>query len=303
MAKLKSPFASLRASGRFTSILTFLRRFHSNIAELTPIPHDTRSLAQLSWRSMYLKAVDLWHALSPLEKQSWESLARPFHMTGFAYFMSLALKPNPGLYLPLVGGIMAGDIDMSSNKITNLPAPGVANQPLIKDTRFSVEQLEWTQNKLALGAGAGSSPTLIDVPAGGAATLVRKTADETVNNSTVLQNDDELLMPMAANEKWLISLYIIMSGHAASDFKVTFTTPVAATGYYCMAGQGHNIYAFAAPRTVNLAGTNTYYFDFTAVVINGVNAGNLQFQWCQNTAVAEDTKVLLNSVLLGHEIT
>jgi len=72
---------------------------------------------------MYLKAVALWHALSSAEKQAWESSARRKHMTGFAWFMSQALKPNPGLYLPLQGGIMSGDIDMDKHRILKLPLP------------------------------------------------------------------------------------------------------------------------------------------------------------------------------------
>ncbi|GAJ19563.1 unnamed protein product, partial [marine sediment metagenome] len=35
----------------------------------------------------------LWHALSPEEKAEWESAARPRHMTGYAWFLSQALRP------------------------------------------------------------------------------------------------------------------------------------------------------------------------------------------------------------------
>lgn len=130
MAKLKNPLLSLGAVGRLAKDLTFRRSRHQNIAESTPIPEDARSLAQLSWRHMYQKAVALWHALSADEKQEWESLARHKHMTGFAWFISQALKPNPGLYLPLQGGTMAGDIDMAKNKILRLPLPTDSQEPL-----------------------------------------------------------------------------------------------------------------------------------------------------------------------------
>ena len=72
---------------------------------------------------MYQKAIALWHALSATEQQELETLARPKHMTGFAYFISLALKPNPGLYLPLQGGTMQGDIDMASYRLLTLIDP------------------------------------------------------------------------------------------------------------------------------------------------------------------------------------
>jgi len=123
LAKLKGPLNSLSASGRLTAGLTFLRRRFTNIVEREPQPKDTKSFAQLEWRHMYQKAVALWNALDAVEKLSWESLARPFHITGFAYFISQALKPNPGLYLPLQGGKMAGDIDMEKNRLLKLPLP------------------------------------------------------------------------------------------------------------------------------------------------------------------------------------
>lgn len=123
MAKLKNPLLSLGATGGLAKALSFVRRRKQNIVEKMPQPEDAKSLAQLSWRHMYLKAVALWNALSASDKLDWESLARPHHMTGYAYFLSQALKPNPGLYLPLQGGTMSGDIDMAKNRILKLPAP------------------------------------------------------------------------------------------------------------------------------------------------------------------------------------
>jgi len=72
---------------------------------------------------MFLKVVALWHALSAAEKQAWESAARPHHMTGYAYFISQSLRPNPGIYLPLQGGTMQGDIDMAKFRLLKLPLP------------------------------------------------------------------------------------------------------------------------------------------------------------------------------------
>jgi len=130
MAKLKNPLLSLRAVGRLAKDMSLTRRRGQNIIEKTPIVPDAKTLAQLSWRHMYQKAVALWLALSAAEKQEWESLARPKHMTGFAWFMSQALKPNPGLYLPLQGGTMQGNIDMAKFRLLRLPAPVDAQEPM-----------------------------------------------------------------------------------------------------------------------------------------------------------------------------
>lgn len=48
-------------------------------------------------------------------------------MTGYAWYLSQCLRPNPGIYLPLAGGTMQGAIDMAGNKIEDLPDPA-ANQ-------------------------------------------------------------------------------------------------------------------------------------------------------------------------------
>ena len=132
MAKLKNPLLSLGAVGSLAKTLSFSRRRRTNIVQQFSTPTDPKTFAQRSWRHMYQKAVALWHALSPAEQQSWNSDASRRHMTGFAWFMSQALKPNPGLYLPLQGGIMAGDIDMAGHSITDLPDPTLAQDPVTK---------------------------------------------------------------------------------------------------------------------------------------------------------------------------
>lgn len=123
MAKLKNPLSSFGAVGRLGDAITLRGRRRQTIAEKPPIPTDARTPPQLAWRHMYQKAVDLWHGLNAEEKQEWESLARPKQMTGFSWFISQALKPNPGLYLPLQGGIMQGDIDMAKYRLLKLPLP------------------------------------------------------------------------------------------------------------------------------------------------------------------------------------
>ncbi len=130
MTKLKNPLFSLGAKNSLGGILSFVKRRGQNIAEKKPEVPDAKTLAQLSWRHMYLKAVALWHGLSTAEQQDWESQASRRHMTGFAWFMSQALKPNPGLYLPLQGGTMSGDIDMDKNRLLKLPAPADSQEAL-----------------------------------------------------------------------------------------------------------------------------------------------------------------------------
>ena len=123
MGKLRNPLLSLRASGSIGRALTFVRRRGRNIVEAVPIPTNADSPPQKVWRPMFSKCIDLWHLLSAAEKQAWESAARPLHMTGYAWFISQCLRPNPGIYLPLQGGTMSGDIDMAHFHCHNLAAP------------------------------------------------------------------------------------------------------------------------------------------------------------------------------------
>jgi len=132
MAKLNKPLFSLTAFGQITRGLIVRRRGSAAVLEAKPYPKDAKTSAQLSWRTMYQLAITLWHALPAAEKKAWESVATPHHMTGYAYFLSQALRPNPGIYLPLAGGTMSGNIAMASNRITALPAPTTDQEPARK---------------------------------------------------------------------------------------------------------------------------------------------------------------------------
>jgi hypothetical protein len=81
---------------------------------------------------MFQMCKDLWHTISKDEKLTWEAAAREHHMTGYAYYLSLCLKPNPGIFLPLAGGTMTGNIDMATKRILALPAPAANEEPARK---------------------------------------------------------------------------------------------------------------------------------------------------------------------------
>ncbi len=133
MAKLKAPLFSFSARRRLGDDVVFQRRGRVNIAGARQTHPDARSAGQLSWRHMFQKVVALWHALSLAEQAAWESAARSKHMSGYAWFVSQALRPNPGIYLPLQGGIMQGDIDTAGFKVENLPDPIDAQEPVTKN--------------------------------------------------------------------------------------------------------------------------------------------------------------------------
>ncbi len=143
MTKLKNPLLSFGATGRLGKLFSLAKRQGRHIIERKPIPTDAKSPAQLFNRHMFTKCVDLWHLLSEEEKQIWESLARPLHMTGYAWFISQCLRPNPGIYLPLQGGTMSGDIDMAKNRLLKLPEPTDAQEPATKGYVDTLSKVIW----------------------------------------------------------------------------------------------------------------------------------------------------------------
>ncbi len=123
MKKLRGPLFSLGATGRLARAFAISRRLSGPAWGLRGRPSDPRTEKQLAWRTMWQLAASLWHDLSPAEQAVWEHEGTTRHMTGFAWYMSQALRPNPGIYLPLAGGDMTGVINMQWQQITGLPPP------------------------------------------------------------------------------------------------------------------------------------------------------------------------------------
>ena len=128
-----------------------------------------------------------------------------------------------------------------------------------------------------------------------------KAADETVNNSTVLQNDDELTLAVEANTLYLLNIILVTNSGATPDFKFKITLPAGATMYGRVEdpspGVGFSPQQFTeATASVAFAGTGSAYVTFikAGVIIAGT-AGNVTLQWAQNTAEVSDTKVLTGS--------
>lgn len=124
---------------------------------------------------------------------------------------------------------------------------------------------------------------------------VRKTADETVNNSTTLQDDDDLKVHIKANESIAFTLFLIHTAGATDDVKLNFTIPSGAT----IAFQNEDV-----PNSTLSSGDlvvpgldNTGQATINGFLDNGATAGDMQLQWAQNSLVAADTKVLKNSLL------
>lgn len=154
------------------------------------------------------------------------------------------------------------------------------------------------------GQGAGSDPAYAAVSGG--PTIVRKTANETVNNSANLQNDDELKFAIAANEVWDVYLKVFYTSSAVADFRAGVVGPAGCVingvlhkfdlaGTFLMAGVGLDNYN--AQGTVAGRWTSIHF-----TIRNGGTPGNLQFRWAQNTAEATNTIVYANSYVIAQKV-
>ena len=207
------------------------------------------------------------------------------------------------------GGIAATDVQ-------------AAIQEVVTDTAAAYQALS------GKGAANGYAPLGVDskVPAANLPTssgtgdlldyqFVRKIADESVTSSTVLQNDDHLLLPVLAGETWefeVVLFYPGLVGAEAMDIKVALTFPAMNTIRW--SGQGHDVSATGAsgPLYIGMMGAGdgsgaSMAFGLLAgrgaVFIKGVArpsaSGNIQVQWAQNFSNANPLTILTDSYLTG----
>lgn len=143
-------------------------------------------------------------------------------------------------------------------------------------------------------------------------TYIEKSADETVNNSTTLQDDDTFVLPVAANGVYFFECFLRYSTSAVADIKFGWTAPASATmdwgkGHVAEAALGgfHALGGAGSPTTpAQVGGTQVgagggagggYMMLLAGFIVTAGTAGNVTLQWAQNTAEVSDTKVLKGS--------
>ncbi|MGY6019602.1 hypothetical protein [Streptomyces spinosirectus] len=144
---------------------------------------------------------------------------------------------------------------------------------------------------------------------------IAKTADETVNSSTTLQNDDHLVLPVVANAVYVfaLDLYMTESTDFVGDFKMSFTCPTGAT--FDMHGSGAHITDLGSGTSSNgewigkLAtssaaaslsfgvGTGLTSVRVYGRLVMSSTAGNFQMQWAQNASDATGTTLKAGSYM------
>jgi hypothetical protein len=132
--------------------------------------------------------------------------------------------------------------------------------------------------------------------------FIKKPASEIVNNSTVLQNDNDFLLYLPPNGIYEIELKLHLTGAANADFKCDWVVGGGCSQLTTRACIGPPI-ATADVTDTNLRSTGynlttavNYGTDGTSAsailekfLVGTTTAGTLQFRWAQNTAQASDT--------------
>lgn len=140
-----------------------------------------------------------------------------------------------------------------------------------------------------------------------------KTADEPVTSSTTLQNDNHLLVSVAANAEYEIIVRLAVNGGASGDFKMAWTVPSGTTGQRFSSGPAVSSATSTADTTVRASGltdsftTEINYGVFSTgqqsfieeilYVVTAGTAGTVQLQWAQNASSATATTVEAGSYM------
>lgn len=141
------------------------------------------------------------------------------------------------------------------------------------------------------GQGLGSDPAVEALPV---FDIVKKTADETVNNSTTSQNDDHLYYSVAANKVYAYRLSYMWHSAGAIRPKCDFAFPAGATNTWVAifrAASTEHSERIANEQVTNMfeMGADTYqHIEIWGIIATAGTAGTLQLRWAQNAAVAAD---------------
>lgn len=146
----------------------------------------------------------------------------------------------------------------------------------------------------------------VDAAIAGNQTFARvvKKIDQTVNNSSTLVNDDELVVALEANKNYAYYLMLFFSSPATPQIKKLFSVPAGALGLRLNGAWTPN--SAISTRDVITSSAIATNGSIQAIVETGRiimagTAGNLQLRWAQQTANASDTKMLECSTLVVWE--
>lgn len=198
----------------------------------------------------------------------------------------------------------ATDFDTDTKAIASIMVPveeGTANL----DKVFQLT----TNNPITIGTTA---LTFAEFGAGGGAGLtfakVVKTVDETIQSDTILGDDAVIKFTPEINKSYSYMILVRVNSGAIPDFKFALSIPagaVARTGgssaiIFRMGQQTDTVDATVA-QTAGGSDTVDVMYGIYGFLDMGGTAGDVIFQWAQNTSTATDTTVKKGTTILVWE--
>ena len=192
-----------------------------------------------------------------------------------------------------------GNQDITNAEIDNAAAIAITK---LGAGRFGLDRLNWASDKILVGAGAGDSPNEIDVPG---PTVIVKSADQIVNNSTVHIDDTDLKFAVSANDLWDVTLYLkVIPPGTACRIRYNWTIPAGASlEHFNKFGAIAAVKDGTDDEGGNLTVDVHHYFYLRYLYIGGANAGDVQLTWAQQIAVVTNLTVEQNSFIIANKLS
>ncbi len=142
----------------------------------------------------------------------------------------------------------------------------------------------------------------------GSVEYVIKASDESHSSSTTLQDDNDLTLAIPANQTWeIVGDLIASSGSTTPNLKMGFTVPSGATFRIWASGVQENSTTSYENLTFNSSGTgkkmtigstsNATLVHYHGWITTSSTAGNITFQWAQNTSNGNAVTVKADSFM------
>lgn len=137
-----------------------------------------------------------------------------------------------------------------------------------------------------------------------------KSANQVISSQTTLINDADMRFAIAANSLYEFHVHMRYSSPSGADWKSSFTVPAGASAHFQRVGlnnTGNFAGGFDSADTDTIisqgqGASTSLAADFFGWVSTSSTAGNLIFQWAQNTSNAGNTTLYQNSYLTGRRI-
>lgn len=167
-----------------------------------------------------------------------------------------------------------------------------------------------TDGYVLTSTGAGSAPAWEAIT--GVPTLVLKTSDQAVDNSSTLVNDSQLLFALEANSYYLVEVGIYLTSFHTGSMKHQPTVPSGTTwgfgvfpyvsGYqdaYDSWGTGGD---YPTPRIIKSTGNNKHgQYTAKGWVKSSSTTGNFQWQFAQNVATSSEPATMRDGAYIRWE--